>query len=317
MKKILLFTVASCVGVFTFGQGQITNGDMEQWEAVAGNEEPVNWNSFLTGSGTWSSFANNQIEQSSDVRPGSSGTKSCRIWANSVLGIIANGNVTLGRIEMGSTTPTAPENYNYTITGNPDFSQPLTDQPDSIVFWAKFKPVTGSDIARMKATLHTNYDYRDPEDAGSAAEVVATAVLNYPSTNNSWMRFAVPFVYSGPAATANQAYILATFTTNEIGGGGSASDEIFIDDVQLIYNPVGLEENANDGIVVSMNNTTNAISVISSTKLDGDYTVYNVMGQAVQSGEVENEIPFTEVSGVYFVHVAANNKTYKFEILKN
>ena len=66
-----------------------------------------------------------------------------------------------------------------------------------------------------------------------------------------------------------------------------------------------------------MNNTTSAIRVMSSEVLVGDYTVYNVMGQAVQSGEVENEIPFTKGSGVYFVHIAANNKTYKFEILKN
>ena len=53
MKKILLFTVASFIGIASIAQQQIGNGDMEQW---ANNNEPDNWNSFLTASGTWSGF---------------------------------------------------------------------------------------------------------------------------------------------------------------------------------------------------------------------------------------------------------------------
>ena len=310
MKKFLLFTAATFIAASSFGQGQIGNGDMESW---ANNDEPDNWNSFLTGSGSWAFAASDQCDESSDVRPGSTGTKSCYIWSESTLGIIANGNVTLGRIEMGSTTPTSPNNYNYTITGDSDFSQALSDQPDSIVFWVKFSPVGGSDIGRMKATLHTNYDYQDPEDAASANEVVAQAVENFPATNG-WERHAVAFDYSGPA-TANE-YILLTFTTNEIGGGGSAGDEMWIDDVELIYNTGGLDELASQGVIVSMNNTTNNILVNSENKLNGTYTVYSTVGQIVQTGELASEISFNEVPGVYFVHLTTDKGTEAFEILK-
>ena len=80
---------------------------MESW---ANNDEPDNWNSFLTATGTWSSFASDQCDASSDVRPGSTGTTSCKIFSNSsILGTVANGNVTLGQIVMGSTNATSPE----------------------------------------------------------------------------------------------------------------------------------------------------------------------------------------------------------------
>ena len=97
MKKILLITLIFSGINFSFGQQQIANSDFESWEAVAGDEEPVNWNSFLSAQGAFAGFAANQIQSSSDVRPGSTGTKSCRIWSRSTFSIVANGNVTLGR----------------------------------------------------------------------------------------------------------------------------------------------------------------------------------------------------------------------------
>ena len=55
--------------------------------------------------------------------------------------------------------------------------------PDSIVFWAKFVPNGHNQNARMKASLHTTYNYRDPEDAASANELVASAVENFANQN--------------------------------------------------------------------------------------------------------------------------------------
>ena len=313
MKKTVLFILVAFVGVFAFGQGQIGNGDMESW---ANNDEPDNWNSFLTGSGTWSSFAGDQCGPSNVARPGSAGNMSCRIWANMVITTLANGNVTLGRIEMGSTNPTSPANYNYSITADPDFSEALTDQPDSIVYWVKFNTGSPNDNGKMKATLHTNYDYQDPEDAASANEVVATAVDIFPSTNGSWERHSIAFDYSGPA-TVN-AFILVTFTTNEVGGQGSSGDELFIDDVALIYNPFSnLNEQSNESFVVAMNNSSNTITIASDKELTGTFEIYNTLGQVVLTGDIAKEINFNESSGIYFVHITADNKIYNFEIFKN
>ena len=317
MKKTLLIALISSGVSMSFAQQQIGNSDFESFGTANGGE-PTNWNSFLSASGTWSGAASDQIAESADVRPGTSGTKSCRIFSKSTFSIVANGNVTLGKINMGSTTPTAASNYNASITADPDFSEALTDQPDSIVFWAKFTPNGGSGNARMKATLHDSYNYRDPEDLASAPYIVATAVVNYPSTAGSWTRFAIPFSYVGPA-TVN-THILVTFTTNETPGGGDADDEVLIDDVELIYNPAtsSLAENdKKDGIIVSMDNSKNVVTINGLKDLKGDYTIFNSLGQDLQIGSISSEIEFNGAPGVYFIHLNANNKAYSFEFLKN
>ena len=183
------------------------------------------------------------MEQSSDIRSGASGMYSARVFSKSTIGIIANGNLTLGRINMGSSTPNSTSNYNYTDTGNSDFSQQLNSSPDSIAFWVKYNNSSSSDLARIKAIIHDDYDYVDPMTSESEPHVVADAALNFESTDGSWVRKSVPFDYVGPSTTPE--YILVTFTTNMIPGGGSDGDEIFIDDVELIYNTSGLSAQYN------------------------------------------------------------------------
>lgn len=314
MKKTLLFS-AIAITTASFGQMQIGNSDMELWEAVSGSQEPVNWNSFLTAQGGFSGFAANQIEASSIVRPGSTGTKSARIWSrNAGFGVTANGNLTLGKINMGSATPANSANYNFSMTSDPNFSEALTDTPDSLVFWARFTPIdTVMSMARVKATLHDNYDYRDPEDATSSTHVVAIAELNYSKTSGAWKRFSVPFDYTGPA-TGN-THILITFTTNMTPGGGDPNDEVLIDDIQLIYNVNTISENVEEDVVVYLNNTTNELFF--DQKLHNElYAIYNALGQKIQSGKVDGSVTFEHNSGVYFVHVETKEGTRAVQVFK-
>src|SRR5690554_3469797 len=100
MKKSILIIAAGLMASISIDQQQIQNGGFENWENVPGGSEPVNWNSFLTAGGFFSNLADNQIEESTDVRPGSTGSKSIKIWSRTPLpGLVANGNLTLGRSE--------------------------------------------------------------------------------------------------------------------------------------------------------------------------------------------------------------------------
>ena len=236
IRKLLTFSLL----VFAFNgltQTQIGNSGMETWTNLgATTEEPTNWNSFLSGQGGLVGFASQQVQRSAIVRAGATGTYSARVWAKSVLGIVANGNMTIGRINMGSSTPTNANNYNISLQADANYSEAITDRPDSIVFWVRYTQAGGGvQNARMHAVLHDAYDLRDPIDANSIPHVVATAALNYPATAGAWVRKSVPFVYSGAASTVS--YILLTFTTNQTPGGGAANDEVLIDDVELIYVP--------------------------------------------------------------------------------
>ncbi len=263
MRKCLLGILLSLFLINNlFSQSfQILNGGFENWDGSSADDEPSYWNAFpsaqcdLTGFAALgcSSATATRHAKSSDVRPGSTGAYSCKIFATeiSILGstIVANGNLTTGQIRIGSTTPTNPENYNITRAGNSAFSQALNAKPDSLVFWAKFECPSASQKARVSAVIHDNYSYRDPNgsDANAPAHRVAVAERNFKRGNQTWQRYSIPFNYSFPAD--NPHYILLSFTTNKNAGEGSADDALYIDDVELVYNTF-LENLLVDGTAV-------------------------------------------------------------------
>jgi hypothetical protein len=297
MKKTLLVFAVITGSIFSStAQQQIGNGSLEEWENLGtATVEPMNWNSFKTGTGDVASlFGSTTLARSTDTRPGTTGSYSARIWSKSTLGIVANGNLTLGQIHMGSSTPSSSSNYNFSKISDSNFSETLTDTPDSIVFWVKFNAASGSSLARMHAIIHDAYELRDPIDAGSSPYVVATAVLNYPPTNSGWVRKSVPFNYAGPAV--NVQFILLTFSTNQTPGGGSAGDEVFIDDVQLIYNPTGGGDDnlpivANDGNVQTPFNTPIVIDMnnhVTDPENDIDFSTLSVTSTPLGGTAVAN-----------------------------
>lgn len=250
-KKLLLAALfAGASFVYSSAQTQLVNGGFENWDGSGNSKEPVQWNSFMSGqckSGFLfcSSAKNKQVDESTEVRPGSAGTKSVRIWSTNPIGsTIANGNLTTGQIQLGSITPANKDNHNKTVRGNADHRMAIIDRPDSLVFWAKFQPGNNSatNRARVRAVLHdASADYRDPDpDNETAANRIGDATLNYTRTHNGtnyvWQRFSIPFSYTG-ASTAAPAYILITFTTNENPGQGADNDQVWIDDAELIYVP--------------------------------------------------------------------------------
>jgi hypothetical protein len=297
MKKV---TIASFLfSSFSFFAQQIGNSNMESWDNVGqAAEEPTNWNSFKTAQGSFVSFGSQQLEQSTSIRSGATGQYCARIWSKSTLGIVANGNMTLGKINMGSTTPDNPNNYNISLTGDPNFSEALTSTPDSLVFWVKYTSANANDSARVHAILHDAYDLRDPLDANSIPHIVARAERNYGKTNGSWARISVPFNYVVGSPALSPSFILITFTTNKTPGGGSNNDEVLIDDVELVYNSsVSISENKSETFYVNYN-------VSSGLEIFGKEMIVNIVdtkGVTIKNGNTEDLKGLILKSGLYFV----------------
>ncbi|MEY3968829.1 MAG: hypothetical protein RL137_1735 [Bacteroidota bacterium] len=282
-----------------FRAQQIGNAGFENWDNLGSNqEEPTNWSSFKTATGSFSAFASKQVERSSTVRSGASGSYSARIWSKSTLGIMANGVLTTGRMNMGSSSLSSPDNYNYTVLNDAAFSESLTLAPDSIVFWARYS-AAASEKAGMHAIIHDQFAVQDPLNATSTPYVVAESDLQFSPTNNQWVRYSVPFVYTVNTGLVPK-FILLTFTTNHIPGGGSANDEVLIDDVQLIYNVVGLDaQMTNPGLLISVDENNRLL--IEGPGAQEKVEIFRLSGQLFQETTVAQINGTTLPSGFYVV----------------
>ncbi len=245
-KNLFTLLVFSFLGTGLYAQygPQFENRDFEQWTSrdEQSVSEPVHWHSGGTATGSFSSFVSSQIEQSTHPRPGSSGTKSVKLYPTSILGITANGNLTNGRMNAGSMSAAGAENYNYTQRSQSAFNTPINQLPDSLTVWVCFRSSSTSSRAQVKAVVHGDADYRliangteSPSD-----KHVATAALSFYRTapnggSYNWRRLSIPFQNTGPCTDVR--YILMTATTNETPGSGSTSDDMFVDDILLVYNP--------------------------------------------------------------------------------
>ena len=246
-KTIVCFCL--CLA-WMYGQAQygpqFENRGLEQWANFGnGNNtiEPVHWHSNMSADGTFAGFLSQQIEPSTMTRPGSTGTKSARVWAHSVLGVIANGNLTNGRMHAGSMSPSGSGNYNYTQRSDERFNTPIASVPDSLTLWVCFRAGNLYQNAQVRAIVHGDADMAamannvvEPEN-----QLVALATRDFtrtsePGVNYQWQRLSIPFTANGPCN--DPRYILFCATTNKVPGEGSESDELFIDDILLVYKPM-------------------------------------------------------------------------------
>lgn len=263
------------VTLSSFAQDQLTNSDFEKWEKCSqitiwnsdgptNGVQPVQWNSFLTAGSFFSAsptlfmFAQDQLRRSDDIRPGSKGTSSVRIFSTEIMSIVANGNLTTGTIHMGDMNPTSQTNYNFTdistdlidqgtgIPYNPtDHRAAFTGRPDSVVVWAKFAPVEygvkeGETVipneAQLSFILHDNYNYKEPHATETEQQdhLIGSAFILTPTTENQWKRFSLLISYNDQSR--NPAYLLASCTTNKNAGKGKGNDQLWVDDLHFIYN---------------------------------------------------------------------------------
>ena len=239
------------------GIGQIPNSDFEEFHQekyISTKEDQANhWHSFLNCSGIWAGGAKTKhCWKSEDIRPGSTGKSSVEIKSRLAYGKSANGTITTGRIQAGSTEPTSTDNCSYLNLDNTDKdknSDPyytiLNSKPDAIEVWVKYtkglreKSNEDKVYATISAAITDGTYYQDPTDK-TYTNVVATAKNDEIESKGQWEKITVPFNYV--SNTVVPKAILVTISTCSVPGGGSLSDkdgeqdDMFIDDLSLVYN---------------------------------------------------------------------------------
>ena len=239
---------------------QIPNSDFETWSTNTSITEPRYWHGFKSATGDLAGRATSTLLRSNDVRQGASGS-SAVIASKSIIGVVANGTMTNGRLMAQSMTASNTWNHsemdqNSTEQDNwgDKFYTALNAKPDAIKTWLKFtqgKANSEFPYATLSAILFDGDKYQDPEpkvgdssqilggteytqdDADYAAARVAAKAQNKQIATGGWRELTVPFTYTD----ANKAKaILVTISTNATPGKGSANDQVWVDDMELVYN---------------------------------------------------------------------------------
>ena len=227
---------------------QITKLDDSYKQITVNVEEPLNWHSFASATGDFvqaaNAFSDPHTYSSDVVRSGATGKKSLLLTSASVFGIVANGTITTGRMQAGAMTADDTKNCAFLSTdststdshGDPFYAL-MDGTPDSLAVWVKFKqqtPVAEHPYATISAAITDGTYYQDPQDK-DYTNVVATAKNAQIASNNfEWQRIVVPFKYTGNDVKAKA--MLVTLSTNADPGQGSAADNLYVDDISLIYN---------------------------------------------------------------------------------
>lgn len=277
-KLFVILLIFNLFPLFSLGQNiyqQVNNSGFENYEGSGNQFEPVDWNSFGTAQGSLSGSVNAlQLEKTNEKRPGSSGSHSVRIFARSVFFIPANANLTTGRINAASIDMGSDDNHNLTKRNETGFNHPFGSLPDSITVWIKFIPggsnnknaLVGSFIHNdhdFKALPSGNYDYT--QLVGYAAQEISK------KSGNPWQRISFPYRYGtdcvgGNCSSIDPRYMLINFTTCKTAGGGHKDDQMYIDDIELIYNKT-----------IATNNPSATEYVIGSSG-QAISTTYNITG---------------------------------------
>lgn len=237
------------------GEGyQMPNPSFELWHpSDETHVEPDGWHSFETATGALAAFGGHHLTKSKNAH---SGEACARIYSSSILGIVANGTMTTGRLNADAMIATDPANNAYLDTSMPEldgagkpFYIPLYSRPDSIAVWVRFRQGSVNPehpYANISAVITDGTYYQDPEDKEYTNVVAKAKNDKIATTDGEWVRVTAPFVYTENAVEPKA--ILVTISTNADAGQGSDGDEVLVDDIELIYNAkvTGLKINGQD-----------------------------------------------------------------------
>ena len=225
------------------GEGyQMPKPSFELWHpSDETHVEPDGWHSFETATGALAAFGGHHLTKSKNAHTG----ESCaRIYSSSILGIVANGTMTTGRLNADAMIATDPANNAYLDTSMPEldgagkpFYIPLYSRPDSIAVWVRFRQGSVNPdhpYANISAVITDGTYYQDPEDKEYTNVVAKAKNDKIATTDGEWVRVTAPFVYTENAVEPKA--ILVTISTNADAGQGSDGDEVLVDDIALIYN---------------------------------------------------------------------------------
>jgi len=227
MKKQLLFVGAAVIlsSVTSIAQTVVPNGNLEAWTVVNGNDEP-------TGSILKSL---NMITQWPGGAPATCFKETTIVHGGSASAKIVSKEITSLDLfvpgVLGTATP---------ILNPPSavLAVPFTSQPSAVKAWINYQPVQGDSAEIFAHLLKTT---------GGVRETLATASKIILQNTGGWALQDVPFVYSNTSVAPDSISFIfvssAGYNFNNLFlCAGKINSTLYVDDVELVYDPLGVSE---------------------------------------------------------------------------
>jgi hypothetical protein len=305
---ILIFLFISLAAT---AQYQLENPSFEEWEDVGlPVEEPVDWSSIKTNDNpVLNGPAPIVWGKSNDAHSGNYSLHLFNVYIG-LIGQAAVGTMTNGRVHADLNIENA---WSYTDTTDARWNTPLTHRPDSLVGWFKCYPETG-DFGTVKAVLHRGYGQQPEGDS----EWIGAAYYELPGdTVDVWTRFSVPFEYY---LDDTPEYILCYMTSGDGVDALGASSALF-DDLELIYNPDGIEEFTVDNFKAYSSHGQLVVRINESSGLKYQFSIYDITGRNVYNAELfggqENRLNTGLTTGIYILKANIGDKVLSKKIVIN
>lgn len=259
---------------------QIPNADFDNWGETSLSE---GWNSFEAAVGQLASFAS--MSPAPEKIDGVEGN-GVRLTSKDLWIAYANGNLTTGHINMGSTQPADASNFNFTDRTDVNGNLPFAGTPDAFEVYARFTPGTakteGTELnGRVQLILHGEAAYHDPELDNLAGNKIASASVLVPATAE-WTKFTGEFNYTGNES--DKQYLLASATTNPVPGA-SKDDQLDLDNLKLVYyhalNSLTFDGNQVEGF--ASDKTAYTLDVESEVAEAAEKIAYEVKGRGASA----------------------------------
>lgn len=327
MKKFITLMILSAICLGAKAQYQLANSDFEEWEEVKykknflttlTGDEPKEWSSFLNASGSLKSTGVKAVQlfKSTEVRQGSSGTYCAKITANSVIGVVAQGNLTNGCINMGSMKAAdAAGNYNYINEGTDGQAMTFTGKPDAMTIWVNFHAGKGG-TANVSTILCTKGYYQDPlaneRNGKTWGTLIATAQNNQIKGDDTWVQYTIPFKYVNNDLIPYYALVSISTAASAGDDNKNENDVLYVDDIEMVYNSelTGAKYNGED---VDFENGYANISAIYEPEKLTDLTS-NGQGASIETIYVEETALLTiTVSGNNITEDPQNKHVYTIQ----
>jgi len=305
-KRIILTALSLGLALIANAQYQLPNGDFEGGSSAdaysKGNTIPTNWSWFDTGTGSYAKTA----VTSSDTKVAvvsENENNYVKLTAGGLWSIVANGNLTTGKINAGSMKASDESgNYNY-IDISSSIGQTFTGKPDAVRAKIATSNNSSSSVSRIRFVIVGNGRYQDPENSQDYTSVKwGETKITQTGTNTTLTEKEADFDYSnGEAKGITPAGILVSITTNETPGEGTKGDWVAIDDINFIYYHA-LSALSYDGAGVAgfSENATNYD--LSNVTYDEDKLSYTKKGVGATV-----EKSYDEISGLLTITVKGND----------